>query len=73
MKRKIKYHNIIYGLIDPRNGQLRYIGLSAKGLERAREHMEPYYLKNDKSHKANWVRNLIKVGLKYEILEFAPY
>jgi hypothetical protein len=55
---------IIYGLFDPRDGQLRYVGKSVIGLKRAREHAFPAHLKNDKSHCGNWIRLLIRLGIK---------
>jgi len=62
-KSMIKY--LIYGLVDPRNGNLRYIGKSCQGLNRAREHCFPSYLDVDYSYCGNWIRKLQKLGLKY--------
>lgn len=59
--------NIVYGLIDPRDGSLRYVGKSTSGLHRARQHARPFALKNEFTHKANWVRSLVAAGLTPEI------
>lgn len=55
---------LIYGLIDPRDGQLRYVGKSSSGLRRPRRHVR---LLDEKSYKANWVRELVSEGLSPEI------
>ncbi len=54
---------IIYGLVDPRNGQLRYIGKSTSGLRRPQEHSHPSRLKKN-THKINWILQLRSLGLK---------
>lgn len=59
---------LIYGLIDPRNGYLRYVGKSATGMVRTRHHGLPCFLKRDKGHKGAWIRQLQKEGLTYEVL-----
>jgi len=57
--------NIIYVLIDPRNGEFRYIGLSSKGMARPKKHtIDVQY---EDTHKAHWIRKLQKLGLKYKI------
>jgi hypothetical protein len=58
----------IYGLVDPITKHLRYVGLSTTGLKRPRSHISPSRLRKDKTHKANWIRQLVKVGLQYEIV-----
>lgn len=57
--------HLIYGLVDPRDGSLRYIGKSSQGLLRAREHNYPSYLDVDKTYCGNWIRKLQKLKLKY--------
>lgn len=59
--------HLIYGLFDPRDGQLRYIGKSSSGLARPKEHLEPGRLALNKSWSGNWIRKLIRYGLKYRI------
>jgi DNA-binding CsgD family transcriptional regulator len=58
---------LIYGLIDPRDKQLRYVGKSCDGLRRPRQHAYSYFLKNEKGHKTNWIKGLVKEGLRPEI------
>lgn len=58
---------LIYGLIDPRDGQLRYVGKSTNGLERPRHHSYPSVLLVEKTYKANWLRQLLAEGLKPDI------
>lgn len=52
--------NYIYGLYDPRNGNLRYIGKSIRPNERLSNHL------NDKSKtwRTNWFSELKREGLK---------
>lgn len=57
---------IIYSLIDPLDGQTRYIGKSCRGLKRAKEHFYKYQLKN-KCHKNSWIIGLNKNKLKPKI------
>lgn len=59
---------LIYGLIDPISKHLRYVGLSTTGLKRPRCHITPSRLRHDKSHKGNWIRQLVEANLKYEIV-----
>lgn len=46
----------IYGIIDPDTDQIRYVGLSTKGMRRPLQHFMPCYLDREKSRKANWIR-----------------
>jgi hypothetical protein len=60
---------LVYGLIDPRDGQLRYIGKSCSGLRRPVSHGWPSALKTDsKTWKGRWIADLQRAGLQYEIL-----
>lgn len=54
---------LVYALVDPRTEHIRYVGLSTRGLERPQEHFKKP-LKNDHSHRANWLRGLLLAGLK---------
>lgn len=61
---------LIYALIDPRTGDIRYIGKSCSGLQRARRHHSPSELRIDNSYKGNWIRSLPKWDgheIRYEI------
>ena len=54
---------LIYGLIDPRNEGLRYIGRSSSGLNRPKAHERD----TTNSHKTRWIAQLKAAGLTYEI------
>lgn len=54
---------IIYGLFDPIDGSLRYIGKSSSGLKRPARHTSPCELKNS-THKNRWIKSLISRQLR---------
>ena len=56
------FDKLIYGLVDPFSGQIRYIGLSTTGLKRPRTHLFPCNWKYGRSYKERWVRGLFKRG-----------
>jgi hypothetical protein len=56
---------LIYALVDPRDGQWRYIGKSCRGLKRPEEHLRPSYLKAS-TRKNAWMKSLVAQGLMYE-------
>jgi hypothetical protein len=60
--------NFIYGYIDPRNGQLRYVGLSSVGITR------PLRFTGHAAHCLSWIKNLKADNLvpEIEILEEYP-
>lgn len=54
---------IIYGLCDPRTGELRYIGKTARGQQRYYEHLSVMRKKSGpKSHLRYWLRSLHRRG-----------
>lgn len=57
-------HGIIYGLHDPRTGELRYIGQTTKATpeERRWSHLAPSSLKQH-TYLARWLSGLVKNGL----------
>lgn len=55
-------HFLIYALIDPRTGQIRYVGRSCKGLRRARASA-----KENVGYKGNWIQKLASQGKTPEI------
>lgn len=59
---------IVYALIDPRTSLTRYIGKSSTGMKRPRNHVLASRLRRDRSHKANWIRELLAAGLAYTIV-----
>jgi hypothetical protein len=58
---------LIYGLTDPRTGEVRYIGKSTSGFTRPKSHAFACHIQRAYTYKANWVRGLIDVGLRYGI------
>jgi hypothetical protein len=56
---------LIYGLIDPRNGELRYIGKSSSGRRRIRSHLWPTEFAL-KTRLVAWIKNLLREGLVYD-------
>ena len=58
---------VIYGLADPRSGQLRYVGKSTTGAQqRLASHLCPSSLKA-KSWKNHWLKSLLKEGLRPDV------
>lgn len=58
---------IIYGLVDPRTREIRYVGQSTSGLRRPNVHRLPSYSRPS-THKNNWIRSLLSIGLDYEVI-----
>lgn len=58
----------VYGLVDPRDGQLFYIGLSARSAGRLREHLRDWG-----SGARDHLQAIAKSGLAVECIEFAWY
>lgn len=59
---------LVYALIDPRNGNVRYIGKSSCGLRRPGQHAGRKHLERDPNkHKKHWIKQLINAGLKYSV------
>lgn len=58
---------VIYGLVDPRNDRLRYIGKSTTGAEqRLASHLCPSSLKG-RTHKERWVASVLASGHRPEV------
>lgn len=57
---------IIYGLADPRTGEIRYVGKSTSGLRCPRDHRQPSSLKKH-NYKSRWILGLHAAGLDYEV------
>lgn len=59
---------IIYGLIDPRSGELRYVGKTVRTAHRRlRRHLAASYLMKEDTYKARWLRQLAAAGLEPEV------
>lgn len=61
---------LIYGLFDPRTGELGYIGKSESGFDRPRQHRQPSHQKG-KTHRANWLRKMALEGViaEFDVIE----
>lgn len=62
----------VYGLIDPRNNELKYIGFTNNIKERLNSHCRESRLKTN-SHKNNWIKNLKNIGMKPQIYPIENY
>lgn len=59
--------NVIYGLFDPRSGQLRYVGLHVGDIKkRLREHLS-LARSGKKIYVYDWIRQVLREGLQPEI------
>jgi len=68
MKTPLKRKDVlIYGLVDPRTSQLRYVGKSKDGLARPRAHWKHSRTRETRDHTHNWVRSVFAVDLVPEI------
>lgn len=59
---------LIYGLKDPRDGRLRYVGQSSSGMLRPSTHMHPSSAQEQNPHFRNWISNLRKHNIVYVIV-----
>ena len=64
------YH--VYGLIDPINKQLRYVGFTVNFEDRLNQHCQSSKLKNN-NKKNNWIKSIKKSGLVPEIFSIEQY
>jgi hypothetical protein len=55
--------HIIYGLIDPRDNELRYVGYTSDEKKRYKSHLSKSSLKEN-THKNNWIKSLLALDLK---------
>ena len=62
----------IYGLIDPRTKQIRYIGKANDPAKRYYDHIKQAK-DGYKSYKCNWIRNLFKAGRKPVLIILQRY
>lgn len=59
----------IYALVDPRTGDVRYVGASVDLKRRVREHM--HRSKRLDSHSARWIRQLLDEGFRPGVWQLA--
>ena len=57
----------IYGLVDPRTNEIRYIGKADNFKKRLSEHLRPANLKMG-GHKNHWIKQLLSINLEPEII-----
>lgn len=64
----MSFHGLtVYGLIDPRDGQLRYVGLTTYTIKkRLQKHLDS---RNTRDHRGAWIRQLHDAGLKPFVVE----
>lgn len=62
---------LVYALVDPRNGEIRYIGKSSSGLKRPKHHFAKSVRLKHQLPIYSWINKLLKMGLvpTIEILE----
>jgi hypothetical protein len=60
---------LIYGLVDPQNGEIRYVGQSSVGLRRPNLHLKRYVYdgRSRKLHVYRWIKSLVEKGLTPEV------
>jgi hypothetical protein len=54
----------IYALLDPRTDAVRYVGWSFNAKRRLKNHLK---VDGKHTHKANWIRSLLALGLKPQL------
>jgi hypothetical protein len=57
---------LIYGLVDPVTGHLRYVGMASDGLKRPRAHLR--WASQFDRYVYRWIRQLVSQGLRYDIV-----
>lgn len=68
-------NSFIYGLIDPRTNQIRYVGQTTSGFGRLKSHMKVSYIKHTINRNVGWMKGLLSSGYKPEMIvieEAAP-
>lgn len=63
---------ILYALIDPRTGDVRYVGASTRGMARPKEHGTAYG-RRGRTHRHAWLKQLWLKGLVPSILVLGGY
>jgi hypothetical protein len=59
---------LIYGLVDPRTDDIRYIGQSSRGLARPHSHGWVSALRTRKTHTTAWIKSLRRAGFDYTVV-----
>jgi hypothetical protein len=58
---------LVYGLRDPRTGEIRYVGKSETGLRRPAKHRAPSQAAR-RTRKNSWLKTLWALDLDYEVV-----
>jgi hypothetical protein len=56
----------IYGLVDPRNSAIRYVGKSIRPKERLKDHIQR--ASRSRRRKARWINSLCAIGLQPQLV-----
>lgn len=64
----MKSRFLIYSLVDPLNGETRYVGRSSSGLNRPFAHWKNRNMRERRDPVHNWTRSLLVKGLVPEII-----
>ena len=64
---KYKKQHVIYGLLDPRDNELRYIGYTSNPKQRLVNHHCPCNL-HKPNRKNNWIKCLLSLGLRAKMI-----
>lgn len=59
---------LIYGLVDPRTQEIRYVGKSCSGLNRPKVHGCRCRVAKDRTHKGRWIAGLQAKGLTFSVV-----
>jgi hypothetical protein len=59
---------IVYGLVDPRTKEVRYVGRSSSWMTRPAQHRRDARKPEGDSEKLRWIRELLALGLDYEVI-----
>jgi len=65
----LRLRYLIYGLRDPRSGEIRYVGQSSTGMARPRSHANPAAIRRQPHLYVNrWLQKLKGLNLRFEIV-----
>ena len=65
---KINETTYIYGLVEPHDGRIRYVGRADNPQRRYQRHLQRL---NGHSHKVNWIKHLLSLGLRPSLVYLA--
>jgi predicted GIY-YIG superfamily endonuclease len=56
-------HRVIYGLLDPRTGLIRYVGVTSNPEKRMNEHLKDRNKKGSGIKKNTWINELMDLNI----------